>query len=160
LVQKMREGKLVGDTSILGRIGDVAHSRLATELTQKGGATKAKPKTKKNDDDDGGNANGDDGGGASASLGEKRARAPRKPRAKAEKADNGVDSDATDEYEVVVEAVSAKPKCPYGADCFRTNPEHFQQYTHDGGATTATTGAPSSSVAATTMKPVIKRKKS
>ncbi|KPA80037.1 hypothetical protein ABB37_05056 [Leptomonas pyrrhocoris] len=147
LVQEMREGKLVGATTIIGRIGDVAHSRLASELTGKGGAaaaSKGKAKTKKSDDRE-------DGGSASASPGEKRARAPRKKA----QVDDDVDSEATDEYEVAVEAVSEKPKCPYGADCFRTNPEHFQQYSHDGDA------AESAALATTkpTMKPVIKRKK-
>ncbi|KPI83275.1 hypothetical protein ABL78_7689 [Leptomonas seymouri] len=142
LVQKMREGNLVGDTSIIGRIGDVANSRLATELSGKG-----KAKAKKGD--------GEAGSSTSASPGEKRARAPRKPKAAAT-ADDDADSEATEEYEVAVEEVSGKPKCPYGADCFRTNPEHFQQYSHDDADSTTGTAA---ATAKPTTKPVIKRKK-
>lgn len=147
LVQKMREGKLIADTSIIGRIGDIASSELATQLKGKGGgaAAKAKPKPKKSEEEG--------GASASATPGQKRARAPRKTKAAAVADGDGVDSEATDEYEVAVETVSAKPTCPYGADCFRTNPEHFQQYSHDGDA------AKDAGAAQSTKKPVIKKKK-
>lgn len=145
LVQKLREGKLVGDTSIIGRVGDIANSKLAVQPKGKGGGGAA---AKAKDDDDG-----------SASPGEKRARAPRKAKAKASARDDDVDSEATDEYEVAVEPVSGKPRCPYGAHCFRTNPEHFQQFSHDSDAAPDVSSSSPSKPGTPTMKPVIKRKK-
>lgn len=155
LLQKMRDGLLVGDTAIIGRIGDVANSRLATELKGKGAAAaaKPKPKAKKADAEGGDGAQPAAAGAGAASPGEKRPRAPRKTKA-AEKQDDDVDSEATDEYEVAVEAVPEKPQCPYGPDCFRTNPVHRRQYEHDSvGASSALGGM------TTEVRPVIKRKK-
>ncbi|KAG5488531.1 hypothetical protein JIQ42_00138 [Leishmania sp. Namibia] len=157
LVQKMREGLLVGDTSILGRIGDVANSPVAAELKGMGGkAAKAKTKAKARASD-----SGEKGGSPPAVIGEKRPRAP--PRnaktANAKMPDDDVDSEATDEYEVAVETVAGNPKCPYGAKCFRTNQEHFRQYAHDDeDGTTADDMAPCGHGSAK-LKPVIKRRK-
>nr|ACS87839.1 hypothetical protein CDFL6B12_12 [Angomonas deanei] len=148
LVEKMREGKLVGDTSIIGRVGDIGHSKLAAELTdkKKDGAAAAKPRAKKSE------TAVPEGEKAAASPGEKRPRAPRKTKAKAAEKDDDVDSEATDEYEVAVEA-TVKPRCPYGRECFRTHPTHFSQYSHDDND-----GDAASSTKAT-MKPVIKKGK-
>lgn len=152
LVQNMREGRLVGDMSIVGRIGDVAHSAATEELKGKGSKA-VKPKAKAS-----GSAN--DGGLPTASTGEKRPRAPpRKPKMPNTKMHDDVDSDSTEEYEVAVEAVMGKPKCPYGANCFRTNEEHFRQYTHgDDNGTAADAAVPSDHGSAKLM-PVIKRRK-
>ncbi|GET93200.1 hypothetical protein, conserved [Leishmania tarentolae] len=155
LVQKMREGKLVGDTSILGRIGDVANSAMAEELKGGKGSKAAKPKGKAS-------GSADDGGSPSAPTGEKRPRAPpRKAKiSNTKKQDDDVDSEATDEYEVAVEAVMGKLKCPYGAQCFRTNEEHFRQYTHgeENGTKAADAAVPSDHGGAR-LKPVIKGRK-
>lgn len=151
LVDKMREGKLVGDTSILGRIGDVAHSPLASELTGKGGkATKAATKPRAPAE-----------GSAKASASEptkKRPRGAARPGqtgAAGKDTDGDVDSEATDEYEVEVEASPGKPKCPYAASCFRTNPEHFQHFVHEDRDDTAV----ATHDQAAPLRPVIKRKK-
>ncbi|KAL0516309.1 LOW QUALITY PROTEIN: Poly(ADP-ribose) polymerase and DNA-Ligase Zn-finger region [Leishmania naiffi] len=153
LLQEMREGRLVGDTSILGRIGDVTHSPVADELKGKGGKV-AKPKAKAS-------LSADNRGSPSATAGEKRPRLPlRKANmANATTKDDDADSEATDEYEVAVETVTGNLKCPYGANCFRTNQEHFRQYTHgDENGTTADAAVPSDHSSAK-LKPVIKRKK-
>ncbi|KAG5465433.1 hypothetical protein CUR178_00136 [Leishmania enriettii] len=148
LVQKMREGLIVGDTSILGRIGDVANSPVAAELKGMGGKA-AKPKAKASD-------SGETGGLPLDTKGEKRPRAA--PR-KAKMPDDDADSEATDEYEVAVETVAGNPKCPYGAKCFRTNQEHFRQYAHDDeDGTTADDMAPCGHGSAK-LKPVIKGRK-
>jgi hypothetical protein len=40
-------------------------------------------------------------------------------------------SDATEEYDTEVVLQDARPPlCPYGAACFRKNPEHYKQYAH------------------------------
>ncbi|AYU83485.1 hypothetical protein, conserved [Leishmania donovani] len=153
LVQKMREGRLVGDTSILGRIGDIAHSAVSEELKGKGSkATKPKAKA---------SGSADDGGLPSASAGEKRPPAPpRKTKIpNTKKQDDDADSEATEEYEVAVEAVTGKPKCPYGAHCFRTTEEHFRQYTHGDDNGTAADAAVPSDHSSAKLKPVIKRRK-
>ncbi|TPP48251.1 Poly(ADP-ribose) polymerase and DNA-Ligase Zn-finger region family protein [Leishmania donovani] len=117
LVQKMREGRLVGDTSILGRIGDIAHSAKRPPAPPR--KTKI-PNTKKQDDD--------------------------------------ADSEATEEYEVAVEAVTGKPKCPYGAHCFRTTEEHFRQYTHGDDNGTAADAAVPSDHSSAKLKPASQRR--
>ncbi|KAG5463960.1 hypothetical protein LSCM1_00136 [Leishmania martiniquensis] len=156
LVQKMREGLLVGDTSILGRIGDVANSPAAAELKGKGGKA-AKPKAKAKAKASG---TAEDGESRPAVSGEKRPRAPpRKAKAANAKVQDDVDSEATDEYEVVVEAVAGKLKCPYGANCFRTNQEHFRQYTHDDENGTTADDVVSSRSGTAKLKPVIQRRK-
>ncbi|KAK7199840.1 Poly(ADP-ribose) polymerase-like protein [Novymonas esmeraldas] len=155
LVQRMREGKLVGNTSIIGRVGDVAHSPLASELSGKGGkAAKAKASAP---------ATGSTGAPATpaASAGQKRPRAPSRKTAKASATvddDDGVDSEATEEYEVVVETVSGLPRCPYGANCFRVNEEHFRQYRHEE-KEAALPSSHGGGGGGPTLKPVIKRRK-
>ncbi|CAJ1035967.1 Poly(ADP-ribose) polymerase and DNA-Ligase Zn-finger region [Leishmania shawi] len=153
LLQEMREGRLVGDTSILGRIGDVTHSPVADELKGKGGKV-AKSKAKAS-------LSADNRGSPSATAGEKRPRLPlRKANmANATTKDDDADSEATDEYEVAVETVTGNLKCPYGANCFRTNQEHFRQYTHGDENGTAADAAVPSDHSGAKLKPVIKRKK-
>lgn len=130
LIDQMKKGELVGKTQLIGRVGDVANSPLAAELgaTEKTAAAGKAPRAKR----------------------EKKA--PAKPPQ--EEDAEAVDSDATEEFEVDVRAVSARPVCPYGANCFRTAPDHFEQFSHDDGDT----AAPPSG-ADTAVRPVIVGKK-
>ncbi|EPY37512.1 hypothetical protein AGDE_04967 [Angomonas deanei] len=132
LVEELKKGALVGKMDIKGRVGDIMNSSEAESL-------KANPPAKR------GRA-GDKEEGAKA--------APRRGRAKKavpEPEDDGVQSDATEDYEVVVEACDAKIPCPYGESCFRTDPTHFAQYSHSGDVATST--------GKTEVRPVIKRKR-
>ncbi|EPY35070.1 hypothetical protein STCU_01265 [Strigomonas culicis] len=126
LVDQMKEGKLVGDPSILGRVGDVMHSPIAAELLGKGKGKAAAAKK------GGEERNGEESPSKPAKPGAKRGR--KVGKAGAEKGDGAsdVDSQATDQYEVDVRLSSNKPTCPYGTSCFRTNPEHFLEYDHSG----------------------------
>jgi hypothetical protein len=42
----------------------------------------------------------------------------------------GDDLVSSDGEVVVVEATTKKPKCPYGEECYRKNPEHFKEFSH------------------------------
>ena len=44
--------------------------------------------------------------------------------------DTGVESDATDDYEV--EISKGRPQCPFGSACFRKDPDHFTKFAHHG----------------------------
>ncbi|KAG5490004.1 hypothetical protein JKF63_00123 [Porcisia hertigi] len=153
LMQEMREGKLVGDVSILGRIGDVAPTSPPKKGKEKG--TKATvPRSK-------GSKAADGEGPTPAPVAAKRQRAPsgKAKTAVVAAQDGDVDSEATEEYEVAVETEMGKPKCPYGVKCFRTEKKHFQQYSHEDGSGTATDAAGLSAKTKASVKPVIKRKK-
>lgn len=142
LVDRLRNGELVGDMTVMGRIGDFEHSALVAKLS----STEAKKKKP-----------------ADEAAGAKRPRAPsstarKTPASRAKQTnaaaeDDAMDSDATEDYEVEVTAVSAKPRCPFGENCFRTAPKHFAQYPHDDKEEEAVEGT------ATVLKPILKKKK-
>ncbi|EKF32413.1 hypothetical protein MOQ_003736 [Trypanosoma cruzi marinkellei] len=115
LVDQLKRGELIQKTSLKGRIGDVANSPLAAELLRKGKGS-AKGST---------NASSSSPKKAAA----KRAQVTKRPREEREAAvKEEDDSDATEEYEVVVE--TSKPQCPYGSNCFRTGADHIAEYFH------------------------------
>ena len=61
-------------------------------------------------------------------TGEKRARVGPAVTLAGAYVDTGMESDATDDYEV--EVSKGRPQCPFGAACFRKNPDHFAQFAH------------------------------
>ena len=149
VIHKMLKGALVGDNSVRGQlISSVVAA--AAEAGPAKGAAKAKKKP-------GvgallmGNSNEDltqtqtltqGGGGAAKPL---KREPTAKKRARAEVTtldgrlvDTGVESDATDDYEVVL--TDQKAPCPYGATCYMKNPAHFRSYSHPGDVATKLEG--------------------
>lgn len=155
VVEDMKAGKLVNKTEYMGRVGDVANSPMADELIKPKKRAPAKRKAADNDDDnDTDNPNKKKTKAAPTSPAAKRAK---KETVAKDNDKDDVDSEATEEYEVAVEAVPARPPCPFGPDCFRTNEEHFLQYDH------SNSGSKNEGTAEekkdTVLRPVIKGKK-
>ncbi|KAF8291119.1 putative Zinc-finger (CX5CX6HX5H) motif containing protein [Trypanosoma cruzi] len=115
LVEKLKRGELVQKKSLKGRIGDFENSPLAAGLLQKGKGF-AKGST---------NASSSSPRKAAVKRGQIAKRSREEKEAAVREED---DSDATEEYEVVVE--TSKPHCPYGSNCFRTGAEHIAEYFH------------------------------
>ena len=102
VLKKMLRGELVGDATIIGRGAEATGASPAAPTKKKGVASPPPVETRK------------------------------RPRAAAVLKDDDV-SDATDDYETQIVIQDEKPPlCPYGASCFRKNPEHFKAYRHSG----------------------------
>lgn len=116
LIEKMKRGDLIGKTTIIGRVGEILNSAMAHEVKTRKPAPKKTPK--------------------------KQEQAAASPAMEAERDD--VDSQVTEEYEVDVVDVKEKPLCPYGKNCFRTNPDHFTAFSHqeDAGVTSSSSKKP------------------
>lgn len=143
LVEQMKRGELISKEALIGRVGDIMNSPLAAELAGKPAKGKGKVAVA--------------GEAPVAAKPPAAAKAPPKKRAAkkvapAAVAEDSVDSDATDEYDVEVRDVSSKPKCPYGALCFRTALDHFSTFSHDEVPADASPGP-------TAKRPVITGKK-
>jgi hypothetical protein len=99
----MLAGKLCGDRSVIGRGADA--SGATVEVV--GGVKKEAPSK------------------AKGKVGAADVAARKRPR------ELDVVSESTDDYDTeVVEEAARPPVCPFGATCFRKNPDHFRQFSH------------------------------
>lgn len=155
LIEEMKKGTLVGKKSVVGRVGDVANApAFSAALGKRVPAKKTSKKHKKESDDEN---ESDSANSNQPTAGEKRKRQPPSKKAKPASGfvdnhddglgdtagrgssmptlSNGCDDDLwecdTVEYDVVVvDQAYEKPQCPHGRTCYRTNPQHFRDYSH------------------------------